>query len=214
MYHYACEGRYLPRAVLNENMNEETQKIDFVNSYPASTTVVPEVIETLIVDLKKYQYEQNEIDEIVISLDEAITNAVQETLETNQSIRSWNDFSDTREITVRYSVSAELFDATIIDHGKGFDIFNILHSTPQAGSTNYLNQIISYATESERRRIKVRLNGHEIPLRGIGAGLKIILNFMDAVTIDLIDRQDILTQSVTEHTDGTILNMNRKRRYQ
>lgn len=76
-----------------------------------------------------------------------------------------------------------------------------------------MNQIISYATESEKSKIKVRLNGEEIPLRGIGAGLKVILNFMDAITIDLIDKEKILSQSVSEHTDGTIFNMKRKRRY-
>ena len=59
----------------------------------------------------------------------------------------------------------------------------------------------------------IRINGEEIPLRGIGAGLKIILSFMDSVTIDLIDKEKILTVQVTEHTDGTIFNMKRNRRY-
>ena len=35
----------------------------------------------------------------------------------------------------------------------------------------------------------------------------------DKVTIDLIDRQKVLATSVSEHTDGTIFNMKRKRRY-
>ena len=60
----------------------------------------------------------------------------------------------------------------------------------------------------------MRLNGREIPLRGIGAGLKIILNFMDAVTIDMIDKECVLSQSVSESSDGTIFNMKRKKRYQ
>ena len=36
---------------------------------------------------------------------------------------------------------------------------------------------------------------------------------MDAVTIDLIDKEKVLSSSVSEHTDGTILNMKRKKRY-
>jgi hypothetical protein len=76
-----------------------------------------------------------------------------------------------------------------------------------------MNQIISYATESEKSKIKVRLNGQEIALRGIGAGLKVILNFMDTITIDLIDKEKVLSRSVTENTDGTIFNMKRRRRY-
>jgi anti-sigma regulatory factor (Ser/Thr protein kinase) len=195
-------------------MNNNTHDIDFLNSYSANTAVVPEVIERLITDLKKIEYTQDEIDEIVLSMDEAITNAIQETMKANETFkRSVVAGDDRRDITVRYTISSEIFDATIIDHGKGLDIFNILNSTPRAGTTTYMNQIISYATESEKCRIKVRLNGQEIPLRGIGAGLKVILNFMDAITIDLIDKQKVLSQLVTENTDGTIFNMKRKRRY-
>ena len=194
-------------------MNKNVQKTDFINSYSASTAVVPEVIEHLICDLKKYNYKQNEIDEIVISLDEAITNAIQETMEINLCARQAGDFSENTDLTVRYTVTNEVFDATIIDHGKGLDIFKRLNLTPQSDSDNYLSQIILYATESERRKLKVRLNGREIPLRGIGAGLKIILNFMDSISIDLIDRQHVVAQSVTEYTEGTIFNMKRKRRY-
>lgn len=195
-------------------MSANNPDIDFLNSYSANTAVVPEVIERLIVDLRRIQYTQDEIDEIVLSMDEAITNAIQETMKTNQNLQRKNEVDDDRrDITVRYTISSDIFDATIIDHGKGLDIFNILESTPQTGSATYMNQIVSYATESEKTRIKVRLNGQEIPLRGIGAGLKVILNFMDNITIDLIDKEKILSQSVSEHTDGTIFNMKRKRRY-
>ncbi|OHD64814.1 MAG: hypothetical protein A2176_10880 [Spirochaetes bacterium RBG_13_51_14] len=169
----------------------------------------------MICDLRKINYKQDEIDEIVLSMDEAVTNAIQETMKTNEIVprRTSTDVTDRRDITVRYTISSDIFDATIIDHGQGLDIFNIINATPQTGSTNYINQIVSYATESEKCKIKVRLNGREITLRGIGAGLKIILNFMDSITIDLIDKEKILTQYVTEHTDGTIFNMKRKRRY-
>ena len=194
-------------------MNNNSQEIDFLNSYAATTAVVPEVISHLISDLRKTDYHPDEIDEIVLSMDEAITNAIQQTMKINQSIRQKSANIDRHDITVRYTVNDALFDATIIDHGKGLDIFNILYNIPQAGTDNYVNQIISYATESEKSKITVRLNGQELPLRGIGAGLKIILNFMDTITIDLIDKEQILSQSVTEHTDGTIFNMKRSRRY-
>ena len=192
---------------------KSNQHIDFLNSYSATTSVVPEVIERLILDLKQSDYKQDEIDEIVLSMDEAVTNAIQETIRTNEGAPWKAGAEDLRDITVRYTVTSDIFDATIIDHGKGLDIFNILNATPRAGSRNYINQIVSYATDSEKCRIRVRLNGQEIPLRGIGAGLKIILNFMDAVTIDMIDKETVLSRSVTEHTDGTIFNMKRKKRY-
>jgi anti-sigma regulatory factor (Ser/Thr protein kinase) len=186
------------------------QEIAFLDSFIAGTSVVPEVIDRLISDLRQAGYAQGDIDEIVLSMDESITNAVQETLSKN---RSRSDMGDTRDITIRYTISGEAFDATIIDHGKGLDIFNVMNTLPDNESRNYHEQIRIYASESEKTRIKIRVNGTEIPLHGIGAGLKIILNFMDAVTIDLIDRKKIVSTSVSENTDGTILNMKRKRRY-
>ena len=194
-------------------MDKQNIEIGFLDSYCAETSVVPRVIDHLLEDLHKLKFPQEEIDEIILSMDESITNAIQETIKKNSNINTCHDNSDRRDITVRYTISENSFDATIIDHGKGLDIFNILNSVPDIKSESYSDEIISYATESEKSKIKVRINGEEIPLRGIGAGLKIILNFMDTVTIDLIDKEKIISDSVTEHTDGTIFNMKRKRRY-
>jgi hypothetical protein len=72
---------------------------------------------------------------------------------------------------------------------------------------------LSYATESEKSKLSVKINGEEVPLRGIGAGLKIILSFMDSVSIEYIDKKKIISSDVSEYTDGTIFNIKRKRRY-
>ncbi len=191
-------------------MATKGQEIGFLDSYTADTSIIPQVIDKLITDLKKAGYPQEDIDEIVLSMDESVTNAVQETINKNKSRTSC---AETRDITIRYTINSSEFDATIIDHGKGLDLFNMLHVVPDRESNKYHDQIVIYATESERSKIKIRINGEEVPLKGIGAGLKIILHFMDAVTIDLIDKEKVLSNSVSEHTDGTILNMKRKKRY-
>lgn len=194
-------------------MAKNIPEIGFLDSFSADTSVVPTVINKLIEDLNASNYSKEETDEIILSMDEAITNAIQETIKKRQcSGQNLDDSIDRRDITIRYTISDTEFDATIIDHGKGLDIFNIFQSVPDCKSDDYKNQIISYATESEKQKIKVRVNGQEIPLRGIGAGLKIILNFMDSITIDLIDKEKVLSTFVTQHTDGTIFNMKRKRR--
>jgi hypothetical protein len=36
---------------------------------------------------------------------------------------------------------------------------------------------------------------------------------MDSITIDLIDQKKVVANSVSETTDGTILNIKRRRRY-
>jgi anti-sigma regulatory factor (Ser/Thr protein kinase) len=193
-------------------MIENDKQRGYLDSFCADTEVVPRVISRLICDLEQLGYPEDEIYEIVLSMDESITNAIQETLKKNRDCED-SDLNPRRNITIRYTVDSRSFDATIIDHGKGLDIFNIINHVPNSNSTEYMNQIVRYATESERQKISVRINGKEIALKGIGAGLKIILNFMDKVTIDLIDRQKVLATSVSEHTDGTIFNMKRKRRY-
>jgi anti-sigma regulatory factor (Ser/Thr protein kinase) len=196
-------------------MDAHIQKTDFSNSYRASTAIVPEVIERLIMDLKNYGYAQPEIDEIVLSLDEAITNAIQVTLEINRENPEARDSADSRDITIRYTVTDDTFDATVMDRGKGFNIFNILSSTPRIGSANYINQIISYASDSEQAKIKFRMNGEEVPLHGIGAGLKIILNFMDTVTIDFIgESREESPRPESGNANGTIFYMKRQKRYQ
>ncbi|MBN1501418.1 MAG: ATP-binding protein [Spirochaetes bacterium] len=191
--------------ICNEN------EINYLNSFKADTAVVSEVISQLIIDLKKLNYPSDEIDEIMLSMDEAITNAVQETIEIQQLSKIHKNLK--REITIRYKICTNEFDATIIDHGKGLDIKKMLKEIPDSKACNYHEQIYDYVENPKKNRLKIRLNGNELNLNGIGAGLKIILSFMDQLTIDLIDKKDAISDSVTNFTDGTILNMTRKRRY-
>lgn len=190
-----------------ENMTE----ISFLDSFRADTAIVPEVIDRLIRDLKVAKYPQEDVEEIILSMDEAITNAVQETINTmhDKFIQSRNN----REITIRYTICQNEFDATIIDHGKGLDINKMLDKIPNSNSCRYYDQIFNYIDNAKNDRLKIRVNGQEVRLNGIGAGIKIILSFMDSVSIDLIDKKSVIADSVTQFTDGTILNMRRMRRY-
>ncbi len=191
-------------------INNKTE-INFLDSFKADTLVVREVIDVLMRDLRSIDYPKDEVDEIILSMDEAITNAVQETLFTQQ--QSVEFVEQCREITVRYHITDDEFDSTVIDHGKGLDIERMLKVTPDKNSDDYKDQIFDYVKQAEKKRLHVRLNGNEISLNGIGAGLRIMLSFMDNITIDLIDKKKILTTCVSESTEGTILNMQRKRRY-
>jgi anti-sigma regulatory factor (Ser/Thr protein kinase) len=191
-------------------MPSKEKEIVYLNSFSADTSVVPTVIDKLIKDLKKMNYPSEDIEEIILSMDESITNAIQETIKTNQFR---NCHHSLRDITIRYKIDKTEFDATVIDHGNGLDIFNILEEVPDDTSDGYHEEITKYASKSESKKLKVTVNGKDIPLKGIGVGLKIILSFMDNVTIDLIDKKRILAVCVSEDTDGTILNMKRKIRY-
>ncbi len=144
-------------------------------------------------------------------MDEALTNAIQETIRKENNLNIAYD-PDMREITVMYIVSKDEFEAVIIDHGKGFDFNESLRKTPDKASLDYFEQITRYSSEKESG-LHIRVNGRQISLKGIGAGLKIMCAFMDSINIDLIDKEKIVSDTVSPVTDGTILSMHRKRRY-
>lgn len=194
-------------------METKNKEIRFLDSFGADTSVVPKVINILLSDLKKMKFPKEEVYEIVLSMDEAITNAIQETIKKQEKQPAQRNHEERKGITIRYTITEQTFDATIIDHGKGLDITSQRILTPDKTSDDYYNQIISYVTDVERKKLKVRLNGKEITLKGIGAGLKIILAYMDSVTIDLIEKKRGIADTVSNFTDGTILNLMRKRRY-
>ncbi len=190
-------------------MNKK-KEIAFLDSFHADTSIVPEVIGYLIKDLNEMDFPQEEIDEIILSMDESITNAIQVTIDCD---RNRNKIGVNHNITIRYTISDDEFDATIIDHGSGLDFIKILGDLPDRNAGNYFDQVVTYATDSDKSKLSLKINGEEVPLRGIGAGLKIILNFMDSVTIEYIDKKHIIASNVSETTDGTIFNIRRKRRY-
>jgi anti-sigma regulatory factor (Ser/Thr protein kinase) len=187
------------------------KEIQFLDSYNADTSTVPTVIEKLISDLREMGYPQAEVDEIIISLDEAITNAVQETIRHKE--HSAERDKPLSEITVRYKITENEFDATIIDKGGGLDILKSLSIIPDASSDRYFNEVLDYSGSIGQEKLKISINGKEIPLHGIGAGLRILLSFMDSISIDLIDKEKIVSDCVSDTTDGTILTVRRKRRY-
>lgn len=190
---------------------DSTAEINFLDSFKADTYVVRTVIDTLIRDIEHMGFPKDERDEIVLAMDEAITNAVQETLFIKHSVNHCQ--TESHEITIRYHLTDHSFDATIIDHGQGLDIDKMMKFIPDKHSKNYKEEIFNYVKKAEERKLEVRVNGREISLNGIGAGLKIILSFMDKLNIDLIDKKKVLSNSVGDTTEGSILNMSRKRRY-
>ena len=191
-------------------MNDNKIK-KYIDSFSADTITVPTVINQLLTDLNELNYPCEEIDEIVLSMDEALTNAIQETIR-KEHIYSIHYGPETRDITVMYIITIDEFEAVIIDQGKGLDLQESIKKTPDKTASNYFDQIAKYSSKAEKG-LSVRVNGQQISLKGIGAGLKIMCAFMDSITIDLIDKEKMISDTVSKVTDGTILSMHRKRRY-
>ena len=185
------------------------KEIVFIGSFVAKTSIVAEIINELNQDLLKMEYPQEEIFEITIAMDESVSNAVKATIENTP------EASKKLYITVRYNITETEFDATIIDRGKGLDFIKTLNTTPHSKSNNYRNQLMDYtADEADEKNLRstLTINNENVSLKGVGAGLKIILSYMDSVFIKYLDKKEVIASNVSESTDGTIFNMKRKRR--
>jgi len=192
------------------------QSIEFQESFKADTRVLAYLIDKLFDDLKKAKYSEDEAQEIVVAVDEAVTNAILETIKASGDVD--DDFStelraeilkNTKSIAIRWIITPDDFHATVIDRGGGLDLEQINKEIPQVQDENYLEQVKNY---EDNGNIIVRFNGKNIRLKRLGAGLKIMQKFLDAVIIDLIDSKSILSETVSKNTVGTILNLYRKRR--
>ena len=192
---------------------KKSSAIVFQDSFEADTKVLSFIIDKLFKDLDRAGYEEDEAQEIVVAVDEAITNAVLETIKTTGEVEE--DLSITfkmdkvKAIAVRWEISAEEFYATVIDHGSGLDLHAVEDRLPEASGHDYLNQVKEH---QQKGNIRLLLNGEEIELKRLGAGLKIMASFMDTIVIDLIDSKKTLSDKVATSTLGTILNLYRARR--
>jgi anti-sigma regulatory factor (Ser/Thr protein kinase) len=182
------------------------KEISFYRNFIADTSIVGEIGKELTDDLLKMEYQEEETGEIVLAMDECIANAVKATIENT------NKNSKKLYITVRYGISETEFDATIIDNGAGLEFIKTLNITPDSKSDDYHNQVTNYAANIEKTGSTLKMNNQPVSLKGVGAGLKIILSFMDSVFIEYIDKKEVIASNVSESTDGTIISMKRKRR--
>jgi len=186
------------------------KEITFIGNFVTDTSIVALIVDKVIKDLLKMDYPREEIDEIAISMDESIANAVSATIA--NIAESTKENPKKPYITIRYAISETEFDATIIDQGKGLDLFKTLSTTPDIDSEDYHNQVMTYTEDTEKSQSSLTMNNKNIQLKGVGAGLKIISSFMDSVSIEYIDRNTIIATKISESTEGTIFNMKRKRR--
>lgn len=195
-----------------EKENKKTS-IVFHDSFEADTRILSYLIDHLFQDLEKAGYNEEEAHEIVVAVDEAITNAILETIkatgEVEDDLTIAFDSSKVKSIAVKWEITPNEFYATVIDHGSGLDLATIQETVPRVDRQDYLGQVDSYQNQCN---LHLRLNGEEIEIKRLGAGLKIMTSFMDAIFIDLIDAKKSLSQKVKHSTTGTILNLYRRRK--
>lgn len=188
--------------------------IIFRDSFEADTRILAYLIDKLFEDLNHAGYPEEESHEIVVAVDEAITNAILETIkatgEVVDELTVPPHAAKAKSVAVRWEITPTEFYATIIDHGTGLDLSTVQQQIPQVNRDDYLHEVGEYQNQCN---LTIRVNGERIELKRLGAGLKIMSTFMDAIFIDLIDAEKTVSNQVKAGiTTGTILNLYRKRR--
>lgn len=74
-------------------------------------SIAPEVSKTILDEMKKYKYTENDIFALHLALEEALINAV----------RHGNKADPQKKVTVKYAVSSEKVEIQVRDQGSGFD---------------------------------------------------------------------------------------------
>ena len=188
-------------------------QIRYIRSFGPETKFVPAVIEELERDLQKADFTMDDAMEIVMAVDEALTNAILETARSKDNFLSKikEALRLDNSVTVSWAIDQDKFSFTVIDQGEGLDLGIMIGKVPVPGDVDYFEKVKNY---EKKDQLVLRINGKPVEVKRFGAGLKIILSFMDKITIDYIDKEAIVTKQLSGATQGTILTMIRYRDYE
>jgi anti-sigma regulatory factor (Ser/Thr protein kinase) len=180
--------------------------IQYIRSFGPETKFVPIVVADLEGDLAKTEIPQADAMEIVLAVDEALTNAILETARTKGANHEQDKDSSQLEnsVTVSWAIDSDRFSFTVIDQGEGLDLDIMIGNAPVPGESDYFEKVQEY---EQKDQLVLRINGKPVEVKRFGAGLKIILSFMDKITIDYIDKEAIVTKQLSGATQGTIMTM-------
>lgn len=191
-------------------MKPNGKNISYLRSINPETRFVPEVIKDLDNDLKSSSFSEDDILEIILASDEALTNAILESAKAidRKDKKAKETLLSEYDITVSWTISQERFSFTVVDQGGGFDLGYMLERLPSPNRKNYLEEVNKY---QKKNNLTLRINGEPTEVKRFGAGLKIIMSFMDKITIDYINKDQVISKELSQKTQGTILNMIRFR---
>lgn len=192
---------------------DQDATIRFHDCLDADTNRLGFIIDRLFSDLGQAGYCDEEANEIVTAFDEAITNAIYETVKEINEMQSGclnaKMEKSPKAIVVSWKITPDDFSVSIADHGSGLDLKEQEKRTPKTNAEDYLDQVQKYQNACD---LSISVNGQAVELKRLGVGLKIITNMMDHVNITLIDQNAALPASSGATAAGTILALHRARR--
>jgi anti-anti-sigma factor len=195
--------------------NPEDSSIHYYDCLESDTRILSSLLDRLFDHLAQAGYCEEEANEIVVAFDEAVTNALFETIkETGEMVDILLRTKEKEEnppkiVVVTWRITPDTFTATVIDHGSGLDLKSEEENAPDTNSENFLQQVSDHQVKSN---LHVTINGEAVEFKRLGMGLKIMTNLMDSVHITLIDPHEAVSKTVNSQTMGTILTLRRARR--
>jgi len=184
----------------------------FYDCLESDTRLIAPLIDQLFNDLDQAGYCGDEASEIVTAFEEAVTNAMFETIKETGKMQDILLLAKTERppkiIVVIWKISQDFFTATIVDHGAGLDLKSQEENTPDISSKDYLKQV---GEHQHKGNLHINVNGEAVVLKRLGMGLKIMTSLMDEVHITLIDPYEMVSKTVHSKTMGTILTLHRAR---
>lgn len=165
----------------DETENEERSAILFCGTLGADLKQVRPVLDRLAADLEQAQVGDETADEIQVAFDEALTNAVIETLRNNEAHTDHDP--QHRSILVNWEIQAGGFFATIVDCGGGIDLGRTMMGLPRFGSDRFEDDLERHQAAND---VSFRHQGETRMVKRLGAGLRLMAAFMDSVVFRLI----------------------------
>jgi len=171
------------------------------NSYvmflPPDMESVRQFRRQLRVSLSQNSFGEDDISQIVLAADEALTNSITANVSNHSE----------ETIICRWRIENSKFTLLILDYGRGLKISETVSDNYEPAPRNldnYLGDIKQHQSDSPG---KLPFGGVEKPHKNMGKGLKIIRSLMDTVKILYHNNETITDNPLDNKINGSIVEL-------
>lgn len=176
----------------------ETQPGSYAMFLPPDMATVKIFRKSLCESLRKHGFQEEDIIQIELACDEALTNSI--------SANVSNNCDET--IICRWVIKDLKITVYILDYGSGLKIDSIDTSITSSNTSSdiqsYLQDIKNY---QESKKNVLPYKGIKVGHKNIGKGLKIIYSLMDSVKILFHSNGVVLDNPNAENINGSIVEL-------
>lgn len=145
--------------------------------------------------LKQHSFEENDISQIVLAADEALTNSISANL-SNNSLEN---------IICRWKIRETKFTLVVMDYGKGIKLNQDISNCSDCEKADLIQYIEKIKKHQEKKSGILPFSGIPKIHRNMGHGLKIIKKLMDTVRVLYHCNGEISENLQEDNVSGSIL---------